>query len=95
MPPLDSSVYELLPTAGTLTGWITDLRAHLDRGELATLAPVDLGYGMMPAERIVRIMLADLDDLADLAPDEADAPGNIVRRASLFADFYVLRSVLG
>jgi hypothetical protein len=70
--------------------WITNLRGRLDRGELAALAPVDLGYGSLPVERTVRIMLSELDDFADVVPDEAD----VARQASLLVDFRLLRYLL-
>ena len=44
-----------------ITAWIADLRASLDRGDLATLGPVDVGHGtqVLSAQDTVRIMLAD------------------------------------
>src|SRR6187200_3228494 len=46
-----------------IIGWIADLRARLDRGDLATLAPVDVGHGtdILSAQDTIRIMRADLD----------------------------------
>jgi hypothetical protein len=70
--------------------WLATLRARLNRGDLAALPPVDIGYGCLRGERTVRIMLSDLDDFEDVAPDDADVP----RRASLLADFRTLRSLL-
>jgi hypothetical protein len=45
--------------------WIRDLRVRLERGDLAGLGPLDLGYGPLPlpGELVVRIMLHDWDDL--------------------------------
>jgi hypothetical protein len=75
-----------------LAAWIADLRARLDRGELATLGPVDVGHGTdaLPAQDTVRIMLADLDDLEDMTPDEADDPVNVARRDVLLTSFRIL-----
>ena len=52
-----------MPSDGEFCAWIRALRDRLDRGELAEHPPVDVGYGTraMPAERTIRIMLADLD----------------------------------
>jgi hypothetical protein len=79
-----------------LAAWIADLRARLDRGELATLGPVDVGHGTdaLPAQDTVRIMLADLDDLEDMTPDEADDPVNVARRDVLLTSFRILRTLI-
>jgi hypothetical protein len=80
-----------------LMSWIAELRARLDRGHLETLLSLDLGHGIpaLPAAHAIRIMLADLDSFADMAPDEADDPVNVARRTSLLADFRVLRFLIG
>ena len=79
-----------------LMSWIAELRTRLDHGDLETLRPLDLGRGIpaLPAAHAIRIMLADLDGFEDMAPDEADDPVNVARRASLLADFRVLRLLL-
>jgi len=48
----------------------------------------------MAAEWTIRVMLADLDGFDDLEPEEADDPVNVARRASLLADFRVLRLLI-
>jgi hypothetical protein len=80
-----------------LTTWIADLRARLDRGDLATLGPVDVGHGtdILPAQDTVRIMLAELEDFADMTPDEANEPVNAARRDVLLTSFRILRTLIG
>ena len=80
-----------------LAAWIAELRARLDRGELATLGPVDVGHGtqILPAQDTVRIMLADLDDLEDMAPVAASDSVNIARRDVLLTSFRILRTLIG
>ena len=79
-----------------LTAWIAELRARLDHGDLAALAPIDIGYGTynLPAARTIRIMLADLDDVEAMAPNEANDLVNVARRASLLADFRALQFLI-
>ena len=86
-----------LPPDDELAAWIMDLRARLDRGELATLGPVDVGHGTdtLPAQDTVRIMLADLDDLEDMTPDQANAPANVARRDVLLTNFRILWARIG
>ncbi|HZO26538.1 MAG TPA: hypothetical protein VFH48_11190 [Chloroflexota bacterium] len=73
------------------------MRARFDRGELATLGPVDVGHGTdaLPAQDAVRIMLADLDDFEDMTPDEANDPVNVARRDVLLTSFRILRTLIG
>jgi hypothetical protein len=80
-----------------LAAWIVALRARLDRGDLATLGPVDVGHGtdILPAQDTVRIMLADLDDLDDMTPDEANTPINVARHDVLITSFRILRALIG
>jgi len=80
-----------------LMTWIAELRDHLARRGLATLAPVDVGHGTdaMPVEHTVRVMLADLDSFEDMTPDEADDPINVKRRFHLLSDFEILQSLIG
>ena len=79
-----------------LMAWIAELRARLARGDLAALGPIDFGDGLpaLPAEHAVQLMLTELDDFEDMAPDEAADPVNIARRASLLADFRLLQFLL-
>ena len=79
-----------------LAAWIADLRARYDRGELATLGPVDVGHGtdVLPAQDTIRIMLADLDGFAEMTPDEANDPVNVARRDLLLTNFRILRTLI-
>ena len=79
-----------------LAAWIADLRTRLDRAELATLGPVDVGHGTdaVPAQDTIRIMLADLDDFEDMTPDEANDPVNVARRDVLLTSFRILRTLI-
>jgi hypothetical protein len=83
-------------TKQEITGWIADLCARLDRGDLATLGPVDVGHGtdVLPAQDTIRIMLADLDGFEDMTPDEADDPVNVARRDGLLTNFRILRTLI-
>jgi hypothetical protein len=87
---------DLLPD-NELAAWIADLRARLDRGDLATLGPVDVGHGtqILPAQDTVRILLADLDELDELPPDAAGDPVNVARRDILLISFRILRTLIG
>jgi hypothetical protein len=82
---------------GGFTPWIAELRARLERGDLATLGPVEIGHGthVIPAGHTIQIMLADLDGFEDMDPDEAADPVNIARRAGLRGDFRILRLLIG
>jgi hypothetical protein len=86
-----------LPPDDELDAWIADLRARLDRGDLATLDPVDVGHGthILPAQDTIRIMLADLDGLDELTPDEANNPVNVAHRDVLIINFRILRTLIG
>ena len=79
-----------------LAAWIADLRTRLDRGDLATLGPVDVGHGtqILPAQDTVRIMLADLDDFEAMTSDEANDPVNVARRDVLLTSFRILRTLI-
>ena len=76
--------------------WIADLRSRSNRGDLAKLGPTDFSDGLpaLSAEHAVKLMLADLDELDEMTPDEAKDPVNIARRASLLADFRLLQFLL-
>jgi len=86
-----------LPQDDELAAWIVELRARLDRGELSMLGPVDVGHGTnaLPAQDTVRIMLADLDDLEEMMPDEANDPVNVARRDVLLTNFRILWTLIG
>jgi hypothetical protein len=78
--------------------WIRDLRLRLARGDLAGLGSFDLGDGTdtLPAERTVRIMLADLDDLNQPSGSwGGDALWREERRRLLCRDFRRLRELIG
>lgn len=76
-----------------LSGWIAGLRIRLDRGDFAAHPPVDIGYGTgaLSADLVIRIMLADLDDLSACG-DSANYAGE---RRVLLADFRQLRKLIG
>ena len=85
----------MLATTG-IDAWIRGLRARLRRGDLADLGPIDLGYGtdVLPAERLVRIMLVDLDDLeAQIRAGERTILSP--RWQGLIGDFRRLRDLIG
>ncbi len=73
--------------------WIAQLRARLDRGDLATLGPIDFDDGLpaLSAEHTVHLMLADLDEFEAMAPGEANDPVSVAQRACLLAGFRVLQ----
>ena len=84
-------------TLRDLDAWILSLRERLTRGELETLDPIDFGYGTagLSGERIVQIMLSDLDDL-DSQEVSGDNPyaARAERRRRLLDDFRRLREQL-
>src|SRR3954451_21014906 len=86
-----------MPPEDSLARWIRALRKCLVHGGLATVAPVDIGQGThsLSAERIVRIMLADLDGYDDMTPAETNDPVNVARRVGLLGDFRMLRILIG
>ena len=85
------------PQDDDLMTWISELRARLDRGDLAALASVDLGYGthILRAEHTIQIMLMDLDSFDEMEPAEAADPDNVARHLGLLDDFRALRLLLG
>jgi hypothetical protein len=93
-----SGVSMMTPSAGraatptdAFMAWIAELRARLNRGDLAQLPPVDIGHGtdILPTEHTVRIMLADQDHFDDMDPNETADPVTAARRARLRVDFYI------
>lgn len=80
----------------TIVLWITDLRDRLDRGELAGLSLVDIGYGtdILSGEQVVRIMLADLDHCEEPPTSAPRRLLDIVRRQELLEDFRRLRDLI-
>ena len=80
-----------------LAAWIADLRNRLDRGDLKTLGPVDVGHGTdaLPAQDTIRIMLADLDDCDEMPPNETNDPINVARRDVLLTNCRILRTLIG
>jgi hypothetical protein len=79
-----------------LDAWIGILRDRLARGELATLDPIDIGYGttILPARIMIAIMLTDLDELDEPATDW-DADGHrLERRRALLEEFRRLRALI-
>ena len=86
-----------IPADDELAVWITALRVRLDRGDLATLGPVDVGHGtdVLPTQDTVRIMLADLGSFDEMTSDEANDPVNVARRDVLLTSFRILRALIG
>jgi hypothetical protein len=83
-----------------LTAWIATLRDRLDRGEFVGTDPLDLGdgTGALTAGLLIRVMLADLEDLDD--PDgsyrlDGEHPHRATCRGNLLRDFKRLRALLG
>ena len=87
-----------MPADDGLDRWFSDLRGHLERGDLMELPPFEFGHGTghLPGETTVRIMLADLADLDDPLGSAAREPGGRdQRRRELLEDFQWLRALLG
>ena len=81
-----------------LDRWISDLRGHVERGDLIELPPFDIGDGTLclPGETTVWTMLADLKDLDDPHGSAARDPDwHDGRWRDLRADFLRLRELLG
>jgi hypothetical protein len=79
-----------------IAAWIDNLRERLRRGELARLAPIDLGHGALPTGTLtVSVMLADLGHLDTLLLDAPDDLGVTGRRRRLLADCRRLRTLIG
>jgi hypothetical protein len=82
---------------GDLAAWIDALHGRLERGDLADLGPVEIGYGTkaLPAELAIRIKLADLDGFDDLALAACSSAEHVRCRQGLLDDFRRLRELLG
>lgn len=79
-----------------LEWWIGTLRGRLERGELAALPQIDLGYGSRAdADLVAGIMLGELDAYIGLPHEAAEQPDNVVRRRSLLWDLLWLRQQIG
>jgi hypothetical protein len=85
--------------------WIAELRDRLDRGEFDGLDSIDFGdgHGLLPAERTVRIMLNDLDELEAFdqrkrgnghPPSDDEVEFYRIRRFELLAAFLRLRATI-
>jgi hypothetical protein len=74
--------------------WVDGLRARLDAGALARMAPVDLGHGTarLPCEVTVRTLLANLDHLNQLPGTIDDRP---TRMLILLGELARLRHRIG
>jgi hypothetical protein len=85
------------PADPELNAWIVALRTQLAAGAFAAARPIDVGYGTAawPAERTLRIMLADLDHYDDLSPAQRLDPLTANRRLALLDDFRHLRELVG
>jgi len=91
MPPRD------LGAVTDLIDWIENLRRRLERGDLASHPPVDVGHGTgdIPADLTISIMLADLDSYDDMPLAETNDPVNVARWFNLLDDFRILRMFVG
>jgi hypothetical protein len=58
--------------------------------------PMDLGYGTggLPAERLMRILLADLDSFDDLTPDKRADTVNVAHQRAVLDELRRLRELL-
>ena len=79
-----------------LDGFIPELRGRLDRGQYATLSPVDLGElaPLGDPELALRIMLADWDHFDGLAPEQRDDYRVAARRLTVLADLSAFAKLL-
>ena len=79
-----------------LDGWIMTLRHRLMRGEFHDFQTFALHPGdpALPCEFLVRIMLADLDDLRQSSPRALQPSTTLTSAAALREDFLQLRMLL-
>jgi hypothetical protein len=68
-----------------LAAWLTELRARLDRGELAQLKRLPLGNGvtLVNVELAVRQILEEIDTVATMTPVERERVFTRMRRRKL------------
>jgi hypothetical protein len=79
-----------------LAPWIATLRRRIQRGDLMGLPPVHLDeQSRIDATLIAQIMLAELDALEDLSPEEREHVDAVVRHRSLLWDQLWLRQHIG
>jgi hypothetical protein len=59
--------------------------------------PIDLGHGTggLPAERMMRILLADLDSFNDLPPDQRADAVNVAHQCAMLDELRRVRELLG
>jgi hypothetical protein len=59
--------------------------------------PIDLGYGTggLPAERMMRLLLADLDSFDDVVPDQHADAVNVAHQRAVLDELRRLRELLG
>jgi hypothetical protein len=79
-----------------LDRWIGDLRDRIERGELADIGPIDVGYGTghFRGSTVIRIMLADLNHRDGLPPEAREWLDFSNRLSRLLNDFRRLRDVI-
>ncbi len=79
-----------------LDGFVSELRARLDRGEYANLGPVNLGElsPLGDPEKALRIMLADWDHFDTLSPEQRDDYRMAARRLTVLADISAFAKLL-
>jgi hypothetical protein len=80
-----------------LAAFIVNLRGRLERGELADLAPIDLGNALTLSnvERAVRRMLSDVEMFRAMDPAERELTHVRARRRALADHLRRLRERLG
>ena len=63
---------------------------------LDSYPPIALGYGTggLPAGRMMRILLADLDSFDDLTPDQRTDAVNVARQRAVLGELRRLRALL-
>ena len=59
--------------------------------------PIELGYGTgdLPAERMIRILLADLDSFDDVTSDQRADAVNVAQQRAVLDELRRLRELLG
>jgi len=82
-------------TSDDLDAWIAVLRGRLARREFDGLGRWDADSDTLDVDRVVRIMLADLDHYSDLAAEQRQDPRIVARHGLLIQDFRRLRERIG